>query len=104
MMMSMAGAEEEEEQEEDPPEDVSGIMGGQDTLVIAHSNGVFHHCIQWCESQVSQLFFGARHPPLHRLFQWFSLVQRLWFIKTHVLTLSPDPDLGWQMFHKVISS
>src|SRR5882724_4991856 len=45
---SMAGAEEEEEQEEDPPEDVSGIMGGQDTLVIAHSNGVFHHCIQLC--------------------------------------------------------
>jgi len=44
----MAGAEEEEEQEEDPPEDVSGIMGGQDTLVIAHSNGVFHHHIQWC--------------------------------------------------------
>ena len=43
---SMAGAEEEEEQEEDPPEDVSGIMGGQDTLDIAHSNGVFHHDIQ----------------------------------------------------------
>src|SRR5882724_6961526 len=46
----------------------------------------------------------SRHPPLHRLFQWFSLVQRLWFIKPHVLTLPPDPDLGWPMFHKVISS
>src|SRR5882724_8753664 len=46
--VSMAGAEEEEEQEENLAEDVSGIMGGQDTLVIAHSNGVFHHCIQWC--------------------------------------------------------
>jgi len=44
----MAGAEEEEEQEADLLEDVSGIMGGQDTLVIAHSNGVFHHHIQWC--------------------------------------------------------
>jgi len=36
----MAEAEEEEEQEADLLEDVSGIMGGQDTLVIAHSNGV----------------------------------------------------------------
>jgi len=44
----MAGADEEEEQVEDLPEDGSGIMGSQDTLVIAHSNGVFHHCIQWC--------------------------------------------------------
>src|SRR5882672_8093630 len=35
-------------QEADLLEDVSGIMGGQDTLVIAHSNGVFHHHIQWC--------------------------------------------------------
>src|SRR5882724_1001161 len=39
---SMAGADEEEEQEEDLPENVSQIMGHQDTLVIAHSNGVFH--------------------------------------------------------------
>src|SRR5882724_10023309 len=39
----MAGAKEE-----DLAEDVSGIMGSQDTLVIAHSNGVFHHHIQWC--------------------------------------------------------
>ena len=46
--VSMAGAEEEEEKEEDLAEDVSGIMGSQDTLVIAHSNGVFHHRIQWC--------------------------------------------------------
>ena len=46
--VSMAGAEEEEEKEEDLAEDVSGIMGSQDTLVIAHSNGVFHHHIQWC--------------------------------------------------------
>jgi len=44
--VSMAVAWEEEEQEEDIPEDVSGIMGGQDTLDIAHSNGVFHHDIQ----------------------------------------------------------
>src|SRR5882724_11403938 len=44
----MAGADEEEEQEEDLPENVSQIMGHQDTLVIAHSNGVFHHHIQWC--------------------------------------------------------
>jgi len=41
--VAMAGAEEE-----DLAEDVSGIMGSQDTLVIAHSNGVFHHHIQWC--------------------------------------------------------
>ena len=46
--VSMAGAEEEEEQEADLLEDFSGIMGSQDTLVIAHSNGVFHHHIQWC--------------------------------------------------------
>src|SRR5882724_6993821 len=39
----MAGAKEE-----DIAEDVSGIMESQDTLVIAHSNGVFHHHIQWC--------------------------------------------------------
>ena len=39
---------EEEEKEEDLADDVFGIMGGQDTLIIAHSNGVFHHCIQWC--------------------------------------------------------
>jgi len=44
----MAGAKEEEEQEADLLEYFSGIMGGQDTLVIAHSNGVFHHHIQWC--------------------------------------------------------
>jgi len=44
----MAGADEEEEKEEDLPENVSQIMGHQDTLVIAHSNGVFHHHIQWC--------------------------------------------------------
>jgi len=37
-----------EPKEEDLAEDVSGIMGSQDTLVIAHSNGVFHHHIQWC--------------------------------------------------------
>jgi len=41
--VAMAGAEEE-----DLAEDISGIMGSQDTLVIAHSNGVFHHHIQWC--------------------------------------------------------
>src|SRR5882724_3728903 len=46
--VSMAGAYEEEEQEEDPPENLSQSMGHQDTLVIAHSNGVFHHHIQWC--------------------------------------------------------
>src|SRR5882672_4458352 len=34
----------------------------------------------------------------------FSLVQRLWFVKPHVLTLPPDPDMGWKMFCKVISS
>src|SRR5882672_10986617 len=39
---------QEEEQEEDLPEYVPEIMGGQDTLVIAHRNGVFHHGIQWC--------------------------------------------------------
>jgi len=37
--VSMAGADEEEEQEEDLPENVSQIMGHQDTLVIAHSMG-----------------------------------------------------------------
>jgi len=46
--VSLAGAEEEEEQEADPLEDISWIMGSQDTLVIAHSNGVFNHHIQWC--------------------------------------------------------
>src|SRR5882724_10433911 len=44
--VSMAGAEGEEEQDEHLPEDVSGIMGIQDTLVIAQSNGIFHHHIQ----------------------------------------------------------
>jgi len=48
IMSVMAGAEEEKEQEEDLTEYVPEIMGGQDTLVIAHSNGVFHHHIQWC--------------------------------------------------------
>ena len=39
--------------------------------------------------------------------QTVSMVQsgaRLWFIKPHVLTLPLDPDLGWKMFHKVLSS
>src|SRR5882724_9013186 len=64
--VSMAGAEEEEEQEEDPPEDASGIMGSQDTLVIAHSNGVFHHHIQWCA-------FPGSSPPSHPTFQTWSV-------------------------------
>ena len=42
---------------EDLPEDVSGITGSQDTLVIAHINGFFHHRIQWCA------FLGS--PPHH---------------------------------------
>ena len=46
----MAGAEEEAEDkvEEVEAPDVCGNVAGQDTLVIAHSNGVFHHRIQWC--------------------------------------------------------
>ena len=46
----MAGAEEEVEDkvEEVEAPDVCGNVAGQDTLVIAHSNGVFHHRIQWC--------------------------------------------------------
>src|SRR5882672_6847399 len=60
--VSMAGAKEEEEQEADLLEDVSGIMGGQDNLVIAHSNGVFHHHIQWCACPGS----APHHIPLFR--------------------------------------
>jgi len=68
----MAGAEEEEEQEADLLEDVSGIMAGQDTLVIAHSNGVFHHHINGVLAQdlppitsncSDMVYFSQCHPP-----------------------------------------
>ena len=67
--VSMAGADEEEEQVEDLPEDVSGITGIQDTLVIAHSNGVFHHCIQWCACLGSP-------PPSHPTIQAWSILSQ----------------------------
>ncbi len=38
----------EEEAAQEVHEDGSWNMGGQDTMVIAHSNGIFQHCIQWC--------------------------------------------------------
>jgi len=58
--VAMSGAKEE-----DLAEDVSGIMGSQDTLVISHSNGVFHHHIQWwCLPRI--------RPPSHPTFQAWS--------------------------------
>jgi hypothetical protein len=56
--VSTPGAEEEEDEEEPMPSEV----GGQDTLVIAHSTGIFHHHIQWCACPGS----APRHIQLFR--------------------------------------
>src|SRR5882724_8215391 len=76
--------------------------------MVAPTSTISHRAFgkrgKWCGGPVYQLLLVPRYPPLHRLFQQFSLVQTLWFIKPHVLTFPPDPDMGWKMFLKVISS
>ena len=46
--VSTPGAEAGEDEEEPMPSEVGRNVGGQDTLIIAHSTGIFHHHIQWC--------------------------------------------------------